>query len=219
MTRTLPTLATCALALGLVACTPDGADEPLTVPRGDADTAVLQLTGGAGSILVSAGADTDHLLEAEAVGAAPPEHTESDGTHVLTLDGDTTTVRLSDDVRWELDVRAGADDVDVDLPGTHLSRLVLSGGAGSISLTLGEPDTVVLVEETAGADRLAVRRPATVDVRVNVTSGVGQATVDGVLTEGVGAGTDLTTDGFDESSPFYDVTVAGGLGRLDIDTT
>lgn len=190
----------------------------LTVPRGDLDAAVLRVTGGAGSILVDGGAHPDHLLEARSDGAAAaPEHSASDGTQVVVVDGGTAVVRLADDVVWEVRVEAGADELDLDLADVRLGRLVLDGGVRSIAVTLGEPDGVVAIDQTAGADRLVLRRPTSAGVRVTVTSGVGQATVDGTPTEGIGAGEELRAEPLDESGAFYDLTVAGGLGSLTVD--
>ena len=60
-----------------------------------------------------------------------------------------------------------------------------------------------------------IHLPDGVGARVTVTSGAGSADIDGETTGGIGAGTVLTTDGFDEGADHYEVTIAGGLGSLD----
>ena len=65
----------------------------------------------------------------------------------------------------------------------------------------------------------ALPAPDGVGARVTVTSGAGGAEIDGETTPGIGAGTVLTTDGFDEGDDHYEIAVAGGLGSLTIDRT
>ena len=124
---------------------------------------------------------------------------------------------MADDLVWTVDVSAGADTVDADLRATAVSAVVLDGGARSIDLTLPTPDGSVVVDQRAGAENLLVHLPEGVGARVTVTSGAGSVTIDGTATQGVGAGTVLTTDGFDEGADHYEITVAGGLGTLTID--
>ena len=136
---------------------------------------------------------------------------------MVTLDGGAAVVRLAEDVAWDVDLTAGADTVDADLGATTVTGVVLDGGARSIELTLPRPQGSVPVDQRAGADHLVIHLPDGVGARVTVTSGAGGADIDGESTGGVGAGTVLTTDGFDEGADHYEVTVGGGLGNLTID--
>ena len=153
----------------------------------------------------------------EVVTSIPPGAEESDGTHVVALDGGAAVVRLAEDVAWTVDLTAGAETVDADLGATTVAGIVLDGGARSIELTLPNPDGSVPVEQRAGADHLVIHLPDGTGARVTVTSGAGSADIDGETTQGIGAGTVLTTDGFDEGDDHYEITVAGGLGSLTID--
>ena len=126
-------------------------------------------------------------------------------------------VRLADDVAWTVDLTAGAETVDAELSATTVTAITLDGGARSIELTLPTPDGTVPIDQRAGADHLVIHLPDGVGARVTVTSGAGSADVDGETTQGIGSGTVLTTDGFDEGDDHYEITVAGGLGSLSID--
>ncbi|WP_456789863.1 hypothetical protein [Cellulomonas sp. P5_C5] len=197
---------------------PDDREEPVTVDRGTADDATLSLTGDASSITLGTDAAPGDLLEVSATAPdSRPGADQSDGTHVVALDGGAAIVRLADDVAWTVDVAAGADTVDADLTATRVTGIVLDGGARSIELALPRPDGSVPVEQRAGADHLVIHLPDGVGARVTVTSGAGSAQIDGETTQGIGAGTVLTTDGFDEADDHYEITVAGGLGSLSID--
>ena len=198
----------------------DDREEPVTVDRGLADDAVLSLTGRASSITLGTDAAPGDLLEVSATDPdSRPETEQSDGTHVVVLDGGAAVVRLADDVAWTVDLTAGADTVDADLGDTSVTGIVLDGGARSIELTLPTPDGSVPVEQRAGADHLVIHLPDGVGARVTVTSGAGGVEIDGETTQGIGAGTVLTTDGFDEGDDHYEITIAGGLGSLTIDRT
>ncbi|GEM00193.1 hypothetical protein [Cellulomonas terrae] len=193
-------------------------EEPVRVDRGSADDATLSLTGDASSITLGTDAAAGDLLEVRATDPdARPAAEQSDGTHVVALDGGAAIVRLADDVAWTVDLAAGADTVDADLSAASVTGVVLDGGARSIELTLPRPVGSVPVEQRAGADHLVIHLPDGVGARVTVTSGAGSVQVDGTSTPGVGAGTVLTTEDFDEADDHYAVTVAGGLGNLTID--
>ena len=193
-------------------------EQPVTVPRGTADDATLSLTGDASSITVGTDAAAGDLLEVRASAPdARPGAQQSDDTQVVSLDGGAVVVRLAEDVAWAVDLTAGADTVDADLGATSVTGIVLGGGARSIELTLPVPDGSVEIDQRAGADQLVIHLPADVGARVTVTSGAGSADVDGETTQGIGAGKELTTDGFDEAEDHYVITVAGGLGSLTID--
>ena len=196
----------------------DDREEPVTVERGTADDATLSLTGHASSITLGTDAAAGDLIEVSATDPdSRPGATQSDDTHVVALDGGAAVVRLADDVAWTIDLTAGADTVDADLDATTVAGIVLDGGARSIELTLPDPDGNVPVDQRAGADHLVIHLPDGVGARVTVTSGAGSAQIDGETTQGIGAGTVLTTDGFDEADDHYEITVAGGLGSLSID--
>lgn len=196
----------------------DDRDEPVRVDRGTVDDATLSLTGDASSITLGTDAAAGDLLEVRATDAdSRPAAQQSDDTHVVALHGGAAIVRLADDVAWTVDLSAGADTVDADLSATGVAGVVLDGGARSIELTLPRPDGSIPVEQRAGADHLVIHLPDGVGARVTVTSGAGSAQIDGESTHGIGAGTVLTTDGFDEADDHYEITVAGGLGNLTID--
>lgn len=198
----------------------DDREEPVSVARGTADEATLSLTGHASAITLGTDAAAGDLLEVRATDPdSRPGVEQSDGTHVVALDGGSAVVRLADDVTWVVDLTAGADTVDADLGATPVTGLTLDGGARSIELTLPAPGGTVPIDQRAGADHLVIHLPDGVGARVTVTSGAGSATIDGESTQGIGSGTVLTTDGFDEADDHYDLTVAGGLGSLTIDRT
>lgn len=203
---------------GIVETQDGDLEEPVVVDRGSADDARLSLTGDASSITLGTDAAAGDLLEVRATDPdSPPVSEQSDGTQVVALDGGAAIVRLADDVAWTIDLSAGADSVDADLSAAGVTGVVLDGGARSIELTLPRPDGTVPIEQRAGADHLVIHLPDGVGARVTVTSGAGGAQVDGTSTQGIGAGTVLTTEGFDEVDDHYEITVAGGLGNLTID--
>ena len=196
----------------------DDREDPVTVDRGTADDATLSLTGDASSITIGTDAAAGDLLEVRATD--PDSRPEAEQSTARTSWPWTAGPRSSAwprTSRWDVDLTAGADTVDADLGATTVTGIVLDGGARSIELTLPRPDGSVPVDQRAGADHLVIHLPDGVGARVTVTSGAGSADIDGETTGGIGAGTVLTTDGFDEGADHYEVTVGGGLGSLTID--
>ncbi|WP_273653894.1 hypothetical protein [Cellulomonas fimi] len=193
-------------------------DRTVGLARGGADSARLVVTGDVSTLTVRADAPRSDLVVVEPAGADRPATVDGpDDAPVVTLGGGAVVVRVAADVRWEVEVRSGASRVTTDLAATEVGAVVLAAGADVVELTLPAPDGRVVVDQRAGAGSLVVHVPQDVGVRALVTSGAGSATVDGQTTDGLGAGAEVSTVGFDPGAPHYEVRVGGGVGSLTVE--
>ncbi|MDC7120738.1 cell wall-active antibiotics response protein [Cellulomonas fimi] len=193
-------------------------DRAVALPRGGVDAARLVVTGDVGTLDLRADAPTGDLVLVEPSRADRPASVDGPAdARVVGLGGGAVTVRLAADVRWAIEVRSGASRVTADLTDAEVGGVVLAAGADAVELDLPAPDGVVVVDQRAGAGILTVRVPQDVGVRALVTSGAGSATVDGLTTDGLGAGAEVSTADLDPSAPHYEVRVGGGVGTLTIE--
>ncbi|QHT56624.1 cell wall-active antibiotics response protein [Cellulomonas sp. H30R-01] len=194
------------------------ADSTATMARGGADSARLVVTGDVATLTVRADAPRADLVVVEPAGADRAATVDGpDDAPVVSLGGGAVVVRVAADVRWEVEVRSGASRVTVDLAATEVDGVLLASGADAIELRLPDPDRQVVVDQRAGAGSLVVRVPEHTGVRAGVTSGAGSATVDGETTDGLGAGAEVSTVGFDPDAPHYEVRIGGGVGSLTVE--
>ncbi|GIG38969.1 hypothetical protein [Cellulomonas phragmiteti] len=193
-------------------------DAAVQVPRGSAAAATLVLDARAGDVRVAAGAAAGDLLDARGAGAdASADHDGTGDEHEVRVTGTSATVRLAGDVAWTLLLTVGADDVTLDLGELDVRAVEVAGGAGAVVLSLPAAADTPRATVSAGVDTLAVRLVDGDAARVLVESGAGSATVDGTRTDGLGAGSEVTTDGLEVGGDHWEVVVAGGAGSITVD--
>lgn len=197
---------------------PGGEDATAVLERGTATSSGLRLTGSAQSIALRADAPAEQLVAVTATGADASAEAAGGDEAVVTLAGDgASTVQVAPDVAWTVALAAQSDTVTADLSAAVVDGVSIDAGARLVELTLPEPSGAVVVDQVAGIGGLTVHVPADVAVVVKVTSGAGTVVIDGETTEGVGAGEELSTEGYTADEPHYEIAVSGGLGTLTVD--
>lgn len=236
------------LALSLAACAPgvrvgEMLARTQVVEQDGADAVQVDIEMGAGTLLVSGGAN--ELLAASFtynVAAMEPRATYADGkldvrdrgvtVRLATLAGsgdyrNEWDLRLSDEVPLEMAANLGAGRTDLDLGGLALTRLEVNGGAGEVNLDLSGSQTLRELTVSAGAG------PATIDLtgdwdtdlQAHITGGLGALTLrlpagEGVLVHasaGIGA---VETSGLTKVGEIYTNGVYGvsdATLRVDVD--
>ena len=187
-----------------------------SIERGSAAAADLSLEGSVGVIALTADAPEGKLVTVDTTGDDAAAQLAGDESPVATLGGQSSTVRLAPDVAWGLTFGAESDSVSADLLASRVSSVTIAAGARQVVLTLPAPDDVTPITLEAGVGALTVRTPAGVPVKVDVASGAGQVVIDGKAENGVPGGTELTTEGFSQDAPHYEVHVPQGVGTLTI---
>jgi hypothetical protein len=101
-------------------------------------------------------------------------------------------IALNTSVPWEISVEGGLHRVGADLSLLKLRSFKVHGAASRLALVLGKPDREVHIDLEA-ADRVTIRRPRTVEVRVRIASGASQVAVDDQTYNAIGGETVVNT--------------------------
>ncbi|MFI6595247.1 hypothetical protein ACIBHX_03315 [Nonomuraea sp. NPDC050536] len=187
--------------------------ERVTVPLGDArdNEAMLVFDHGVDRMSLQASSSLGYLLEAK-LGTPGPEVSWADGR----IDVDypylgvlrrahPAQVLVEAGVGWTIRIVGGAHDVLIDLTGSDLRELEITGGANGLTLILDEPEKPrgIIADELCEA---TIRRPADVPVLVEVHREARRLVVDGRRIWH-GNGLVAQTPGYDPTDPGYLITV------------
>jgi DNA-binding MarR family transcriptional regulator len=200
----------------------------LGAPLGAATQARLHLAGGLKHLRIVAGGEdfpAESLYQGDFAGAAPtsevvvrPDETEvrvqfaRRGRTLWRAGSAASTLTLSPQVAWAVDVRGGAQQLTVDLAGVTTRSFSLTGGANDLNLRLGDPAPGARVSLTGGAKSLRLERPADVPVTLRVRGGASDVVVDGQRQGPFGS----WTYSLGQGSPGYEFALTGGVSHLEI---
>jgi hypothetical protein len=192
-------------------------------PLGARHEARLDLTGGVGSVTVR-GADLGDQLYRISTPAGPgpvPRVVEQDGSVLVDFAGGggpvVAEILLSSHVTWQFRLGGGANEARLDLRDGSVAGIDIASGVSSVELWLPRPSGTVTVREGGGAGEFAVHAPSGVPVRVQVSGGAGQASIDGVTRSGVSGNAVYPADGWDQTTDRYELDAVGGLSELRLD--
>jgi hypothetical protein len=205
----------------------------LTVSPGGRDVEValgafpagrLVFANGAAHLTLRADPALDRMVRARFAGS-PPRASLDDETltfryprvgHPFDWRRRRADVTLSASVPWEIDVRGGAAAVDADLRGLRLLSLRIGAGASGVEVRLPPPAGSVPVTIGGGASHVRLLRPAEVPVRLQIRAGASRLAFDEEAFGAIGGRVRLQSDGFDEQTDRYEISVGGGASRLSI---
>jgi len=222
-------------ALLLVSCSSDDVrvgelrTESRSVELGDAKSVDVNITIGAGDLVMTGGAEK--LLEADFtynVAKLKPEVEFTDGTLVVQhpdVRGYRTPqdikdfrnewdLRLNNDVPMNLSLEMGAGTSDLQLAGLSLTGLDIILGAGKSTVDLSGDwvhDLDVTID--AGAGNLSVRLPRDVGVRVKVEAGLGTIEAPGLTKDGAF----YTNAAYGVSAVTLQVDLVAGVGQINLE--
>ncbi len=201
---------------------PVGAEgSPLSVPLGGVSAGRLEVSATAARMRISADAAMAELYRA-AFQRRPPRIQVKGGTvsigypRVWHGGVGRGEVVLNAAIPWALDLRGGASEVDLEIPGLRLTELTLTGGASRVDVNLPRPSGTVPLRIRGGASRVTVRRPLAVPVRVRVTGGLTRLSLDAQRIGSVGGGAVLDSAGYETAADRYELVVEGGASRITV---
>ncbi|MEV4352627.1 hypothetical protein AB0J83_49890 [Actinoplanes sp. NPDC049596] len=192
--------------------------------RGDQDVTAFRLVSGADVVRVRVGdlaGDRYEISTPDDARVAPA--VSVDDTTVVTALRDTdgggpalVDVVLSDDVRWQVRLAAGASDESVDLTGGPGGDVDFSAGTSRASVALPSGKGTQRVTLGGGAGVLAVRLDGDQPARVAARGGAGSVTVDGQTHSGVAGGTVYEPAGWSGAADRYDIDATSGVSTLTV---
>ena len=196
-------------------------------PRADVDEATFTVDDGADTVdvtVVDLGSDLYRVSTAASARVRPDVHATAGAVdlHLTKQDGPGAAdvrVVLASGVRWRFVMAAGAGELSLDLGGGQVRGVDVGAGVGSITMRLPVPDGTVPVRETSGTSSWRLGRPADVPVRVRAEAGAGTVRLDDDVRQGVAAGTELRSAGWDDAHDRYDVDAAAGVANLVVSAT
>jgi hypothetical protein len=221
---------TVAAGLLLAGCESDPLrEETETVALGDAASALVDITMGAGTLEVSGGADG--LMQAEFVYNVdrwkPEVIYDLEGSQGILkvrqpvgLDINLGNNRYEWDLQFsrnvpmELRAKLGAGESTLDLKGLMLTRLEVNVGAGDLNLDLsGDRQGSFDARVRGGVGSVQILLPNDVGVKVDVTGGLGQVTALNLSREGGS----YVNAAYGESPVTINLAVEGGIGQVDME--
>jgi len=126
---------------------------------------------------------------------------------------DATELVLNATLPWSIDLRGGATAVTGDLAGLRLEGFDLSGGAGSVNLTLGGPVGVMRVRIKGGVGDVLITRPAGTPTTLAVRGGYRKATLDGTAAWSPGR---IATPSAEAATDRLEIEISGGANRVTV---
>jgi N-terminal domain of toast_rack, DUF2154 len=201
--------------------------EPVSIPLGSNERANVELKIGAGEIRVSGGAQ--QLLEGKFEYNVPDlkptvrssvidDHASVTITQPASVGGlghvrYLWDLRLNNKALLDLKVNCGAGKTDLNLGDVALRMVTVNMGAGEVDLDLrGKPARDYEVDISGGVGKATVHLPTDVGIRAEAHGGLGQITVTGLEKRGDHYENSL----YDNAKVNVRLKVRGGIGEIQL---
>jgi hypothetical protein len=204
----------------------------VAVPRGNAASLALTLTGGAGRYHVSGGATdlvTAHsdnadlrLRASERSDRADVRIDQTGPQGIFRGTGSTDIeVRIASNVPTSFTMNAGAGEFDIDLTDVRVADARINTGASTTRLVLPKPAGDVPVRIGAGASTLVITVPEGVEAQVSTSGGLLSLRSDNSrLGEGggtggcVACGSSVQTSGYATARDRISISISAGASSI-----
>lgn len=114
---------------------------------------------------------------------------------------------------WDIDVKVGAADVNLDLSPFKIKDLIFSGGAADVEIKLGNISQFQNVVVEAGVSSIEIKVPASVGCKIVNQSGLSSKTFDGFTQKGSGI---YETANYATSAKKIDILLKTGISDLKV---
>jgi hypothetical protein len=198
-------------------------DHPHRV-RGGADATVFQLVNGADVVRVrlgDLGGDRYEVSTPDGSRVVPTVAVQ--GREIVAGVRDSgaagpavVDVVLSNSVRWTIRLAGGAADEAVDLSGGPGGDVDFSAGTARAAVTLPPGKGVQRVVLGGGAGSLSVRLGSDAPVRVRAGGGAGSVTIDGQTHSGVSGGSVWAPANWSAVADRYDIDATAGVSTIEV---
>jgi hypothetical protein len=202
-------------------------EEPISIPLGSNERANVELKMGAGEIHLTGGAQQllEGKVEYNVPDWKPTIRSSTIDDHASVTIAQPASVgglghvryvwdlRLNDKTLLDLKVGCGAGKTELALGNTKLRIATINMGAGEVSLDLrGTPTRDYEVDISGGVGKATVYLPKGVGIRAEAHGGLGNITVTGLEKRGDHYENNL----YDKAKVNVQVKVRGGIGEIQL---
>jgi DNA-binding MarR family transcriptional regulator len=201
---------------------PSTSEDMYSAPLGDLQSGRLVVSGPYRLNLRSGGA-MDQLYQTRFEGS-PPEVKVKGGVvsirysrRLWMLGGRRVAeVALNTSIPWQIVIQGGTSEITARLSKLYLDALQVKGGTSTINLDLPTPVGVVPIRISGGASVITVRRPAGVAARAHLKGWASTFVFDDQTFSDVGNDVRLQSQGFEVTTPHYDIEVSSSVSTVTI---
>jgi hypothetical protein len=193
-----------------------------------AEKARIRIRHGAGRLRVEGGASAGEILSGEIRGGIEFRKRMTDGTLTLDVDAPGKTyialpfvqpllwsLKLNETIPLELDVKAGANEIELDLSQLNVTDLRVNTGASDTTLTMPSKVNQTKVEVKCGVAAVRISIPESVAARIRAVGGLSSLSVDrGRFPR---SGSYYQSPDFDTAEYKLDLNLTMGMGSLSVD--
>jgi len=129
-------------------------------------------------------------------------------------DSDIVKLKLNVKPEWEINVEAGAVDLNFDLSKYKLRSLKLTGGAGQFVVKVGQPLIATTLDVSTGASDVTIRVPRNAACSIQVQAGLSSNTFDGFTKKD---DTHYETPGFGSAKNKIYIKISGGISDYKVE--
>ncbi len=122
-------------------------------------------------------------------------------------------ISLNTKPEWEINVQAGATDLNFDLSKYKLRELKLSGGAGQFVVKVGQPLESTNINVSTGASDVTIEVPENAACQIQSDTGLSSNTFDGFTKNGDGH---YETANFDAAKNKIYIHISGGISDFKV---
>jgi hypothetical protein len=123
------------------------------------------------------------------------------------------TISLNTNPQWELNIDAGATDLNFDLSKYKVRSVKLGGGAAQFVLKMGEPLATTNINVSTGASDVTINIPGDAACHIKSDTGLSSNTFDGFNKSEDGT---YETAGFDAAKNKMYITISGGVSDFKV---
>ncbi|WP_426670850.1 LiaI-LiaF-like domain-containing protein [Mucilaginibacter sp. McL0603] len=122
-------------------------------------------------------------------------------------------IKLNQNPEWEVNVDAGATELNFDLSKFKVRNVKLNGGAGSFTLKLGQPLATTNVNVSTGAADVNISIPQNAACRITKSSAFSSNDFDGFIKTNDG---NYETSGFSAAKNKIYINLSGGFSGFEV---
>jgi len=127
--------------------------------------------------------------------------------------GNSATIKLNTNPLWDINVKAGATELDFDLAAFKIRNLIINGGAASFHVKLGQPVAETNVEVSTGVSEVELKVPANAACRITSDSGLSSTEFTGFDKKGDNT---YETQGFSAAANKIVIHLKGGISDFKV---